>query len=260
LGRSGGISGRRTMVRLFARHYDAIYADKDYDSDIVALSTLCGGKELSTSRVLEIGAGTASHTVRLAPRVKELVSVEIDLDFAMLARQKLEAAARDNVQISNRPLDQLADGGFDGAAAFFHVLNYIAPDDRLPFLRALSARLVPGAWFVTDMWNGDAVMRDPPRSETREKTFGTATIQQKITPTLDPVARAVTLGYEIEVRRDGAIESFAEELKLYVWLLSDLEEMLWEAGFTDVQFWDWRRFPAPAVRDSWRVWMRAIRQ
>jgi predicted O-methyltransferase YrrM len=247
-------------VRPFARHYDAIYADKDYDSDISVLSKLCGSKELSTSRVLEIGTGTASHTVRLASRVKELVSVEIDLDFATLARQKVEAAAHANVQLNSRPLDQLADSGFDGAAAFFHVLNYIAPDDRLPFIKALSARLAPGAWVVTDMWNGDAVMRDPPRCETRDKSFGTTMIRQKITPTVDAVARVVTLGYEIDVRQGGNIECFTEELKLYIWPLSDVEGMLVEAGFTDIQFWDWRRFPAPAARDSWRVWMRAIRR
>lgn len=247
-------------MRPFARHYDAIYADKDYDSDISVLSKLCGSKELSTSRVLEIGTGTASHTVRLASRVKELVSVEIDLDFATLARQKVEAAAHANVQLNSRPLDQLADSGFDGAAAFFHVLNYIAPDDRLPFIKALSARLAPGAWVVTDMWNGDAVMRDPPRCETRDKSFGTTMIRQKITPTVDAVARVVTLGYEIDVRQGGNIECFTEELKLYIWPLSDVEGMLVEAGFTDIQFWDWRRFPAPAARDSWRVWMRAIRR
>ena len=247
-------------MRPFARYYDAIYADKDYDSDIGVLSTLCGNGDFSPSRVLEIGAGTASHTIRLASRVKELVSVEIDLDFAVLARQKLAAATLANVQFSSCPLDQLTDEGFDGAAAFFHVLNYIPPNDRLPFLRALSARLVPGAWFVTDMWNGDAVLRDPPRCETRNKTAGTTTIQQKITPALDAAARAVTLGYEIDVRQGGNIESFAEELKLYIWPLSDIKEMLVEAGFRDVQFWDWRRFPEPAARDSWRVWMRAIRR
>ncbi|MDP1601634.1 MAG: class I SAM-dependent methyltransferase, partial [Legionella sp.] len=191
------------MVRPFARHYDAIYADKDYDSDISVLSTLCNSGDLSASRVLEIGAGTASHTVRLASRVKELVSVEIDPDFAALARRKIEAAAPTNVQFSSSPLDQLADGGFDGAAAFFHVLNYIPSNDRLPFLRALSARLVPGAWFVTDMWNGDAVLRDPPRCETRNKTAGTTTIQQKITPAIDAAAGAVTLGYEIDIDQGG---------------------------------------------------------
>lgn len=247
-------------MRPFARHYDAIYADKDYDSDIAVLSTLCDGKDLSASRMLEIGAGTASHTVRLASRVKELVSVEIDLDFAALARRKVEAAAHANVALSSSPLEQLADGEFDGAAAFFHVLNYIAPRDRLPFLKALSARLAPGAWFVTDMWNGDAVMRDPPRCETRNKTFGSMTIQQKITPTVDVAAREVTLGYAIDVHQGGTMERFAEELKLYIWALGDLKEMLVEAGFSDVQFWDWRRFPEPAAPDSWRVWMRAIRR
>lgn len=248
------------MVRPFARHYDAIYADKDYDADIGVLSTLCNSGDLSESRVLEIGAGTGSHTIRLASRVKELVSVEIDPDFAALARRKIEAAGPIHVRFSSSPLDQLAEREFDGAAAFFHVLNYIGPDELLPFLKALSARLAPGAWFVTDMWNGDAVMRDPPRSETRNKTFGTTTIQQKITPAVDAAAGAVTLGYEIDIDQGGNIEHFAEALKLYIWPLSDVEEMLVEAGFSDVQFWDWRRFPAPAARDSWRVWMRAIRR
>ena len=248
------------MVRPFAQHYDTIYADKDYDSDVAVLSKLCSTAALSTSRVLEIGAGTANHTIRLASRVKELVSVEIDLDFAALARRKIEAAAPVNVHFSSTPLDQLADGGFDGAAAFFHVLNYISPNDQLPFLRALSARLVPGAWFVTDMWNGDAVMRDPPRCEIRNKTFGTTTVQQRITPAIDNATRAVTLGYEIDVRQGSNTEHISEELKLHVWPLRDIEEMLAKAGFTDIQFWDWRRFPAAAARDSWRVWMRAIKR
>jgi len=248
------------MVRPFARHYDAIYADKDYNHDIDVLSTLCGSANLFRSRVLEIGAGTASHTIRLAPLVRELVSVEIDLDFAMLARQKLAANAPANVQFSSSPLDQMASGRFDGAAAFFHVLNYIPTDNRLSFLKSLSARLLPGAWFVTDMWNGDAVLRDPPRSEIRSKTIGTTNIRQKITPALDADARTVTLDYEIDVRQGGHTESFAEELKLYIWPMSDIEKLLVKAGFRDVQFWDWRTFPAPATGDSWRIWMRAIRQ
>lgn len=247
-------------MRPFARHYDAIYADKDYDSDISVLSALCGADGLPATRVLEIGAGTGSHTIRLAPRVKELVSVEIDLDFATLARRKIEAADLVNVQFSSFPLDQLPEGGFDGVAAFFHVLNYIDPDDLLPFLKAMSARLVPGAWLVTDMWNGDAVMRDPPRCETRNKTVGTTTIQQKITPAFDAAAGIVTVNYEIDVDHDGSIERFAEALKLHIWPLSDLEGMLGEAGFSEIQFWDWRQFPAPANGLSWRVWMRAIRR
>ena len=248
------------MVRPFARHYDAIYSDKDYDADIDVLLTLCSDKNLSRGRVLEIGAGTGSHTVRLAPRVKELVSVEIDLDFAVLARQKLAKGTSANVQFSSNPVAELAEGEFDGAAAFFHVLNYVPRNARLSFLKALGARLVPGAWFVTDMWNGDAVLRDPPRCETRNKEVGTTTVRQKISPALNAATSAVTLSYEIEVCQSGHTESFAEELKLCIWPLSEIKELLMAAGFTDIQFWDWRRFPAPATSDSWRVWMRAIRR
>ncbi|MBX9945508.1 MAG: class I SAM-dependent methyltransferase [Reyranella sp.] len=248
------------MVRPFARHYDSIYSDKDYDADLKVLSTLCGHRDMSDKRVLEIGAGTGSHTIRLAPRLKELVSLEIDPDFAELSRQKVEAAGITNVRLGSRPIEQLDDDKFDGAAAFFHVLNYVAPTHRSSFLGALAARLAPGAWFVTDLWNGDAVVRDPPRHETRNKTVGITAIRQEISPTVDLGLNTVTLAYDIDIRRCDGIEHFAEELKLYIWPLHDLEGMLLDAGFSNVQFWDCRRFPAAATRDSWRVWMRAIRR
>lgn len=248
------------MVRPFAQHYDTIYADKDYGSDIAVLSTLCGDRSLGGSRILEIGAGTGSHSVLMAPLVKELVSVEIDSDFAVLAQEKINAAASTNARLTVGPIERLTDDKFDGAAAFFHVLNYIAPEDRLSFLTALAARLVPGAWFITDLWNGDAVRRDPPRHETRNKTDGTLAIRQAITPTFDPASGKVTLGYEIDIRDGGSIERFAEELKLYIWPSDELTEALGKAGFSDVEFWDFRRFPAPVGPDSWRMWMRAIRR
>jgi SAM-dependent methyltransferase len=248
------------MIRPFARHYDTIYADKDYDSDIAVLAALCESKGLAGSRVLEIGAGTGSHSVRVAPLVKELVSLEIDPDFAELARRKIAASDNSNVRLAAEPIERFADSRFDGAAAFFHVLNYIAPANRLAFIDALAARLLPGAWFITDIWNGDAVLRDPPRCEIRNKTQGATTVRQAITPTLDVTSGQVTLGYEIDIRHGASIERFSEDLKLYIWPSSELIGALRKAGFAKVEFWDYRQFPRHAKPDSWRMWMRAIRQ
>jgi SAM-dependent methyltransferase len=247
------------MVRPFARHYDSIYSDKDYQSDIAVLTTLCGEK-LTACRVVEIGAGTGNHTVRLARLVQELVSIEIDPDFAEMAQLKIRDAASTNIDFQAVPLEKLPSFDFDGAAAFFNVLNYISPEHRQSFIEALAARLKPGSWFVTDLWNGELVLLDPPRPETREKKHGTTSVRQEITPILDTLTGTVRLSYNIEVAQKGSTECFIEELIMHVWRLSELENMLKQAGFADIEFRDRRGFPAAANDGSWHVWMCATRR
>jgi SAM-dependent methyltransferase len=245
-------------VRPFARHYDSIYSDKDYQSDIAVMTAMCGDN-LGARRVIEIGAGTGNHTVHLARLVRQLVSLEIDPDFAEVAQRKIRDAASTNIDFQAVPIENLPAFDFDGAAAFFNVLNYITPEHRQSFIEALAARLKSGSWFVTDLWNGELVLRDPPHPETREKNHGTTRVRQEITPVLDSQAGTVRLSYDIEVAQKGSTEHFTEELTMHVWRLSELEHMLQEAGFTDIEFRDRRRFPAVADDGSWHVWMRATR-
>ncbi|MBN9486383.1 MAG: class I SAM-dependent methyltransferase [Alphaproteobacteria bacterium] len=247
------------MVRPFARHYDSIYSDKDYESDIAALTKMCG-EDLAARHVIEIGAGTGNHTVRLARLVRKLVSIEIDADFAEMAQLKVQDAACTNVDFQTVPLEELPPFDFDGAAAFFNVLNYIAPERRQSLIEALAARLKPGSWFVTDLWNGELVLLDPPRPETREKKCGMTSVRQEITPVLDALAGTVRLSYNIEVEQKGSIERFTEELTMHVWRLSELTSMMKQAGFSDIEFRDRRDFPAAANEGSWHVWMRATRR
>jgi SAM-dependent methyltransferase len=247
------------MVRPFARHYDSIYSDKDYQADIAVLTTMCGD-DLAARQVVEIGAGTGNHTVRLARLVQKLVSIEIDPDFAEMAHLKIRDSASTNVDLQAVPIQNLPYFDFDGAAAFFNVLNYITPESRQSFIEALAARLKPGSWFLTDLWNGELVLRDPPRPETREKKHGTTNVRQEITPMLDAEAGTVRLSYNIEVAQEGSIERFADELTMHVWRLSELEHMLEEAGFTNIEFRDRRRFAEGANDSSWHVWMRATKR
>lgn len=244
------------MVRPFVRHYDSIYADKDYDSDIAVLKTFCGAS-LGGQRILEVGSGTANHTIRLASLVREIVGIDVDVDFGKLARRKLDLAGTANVVLKVLPLEQLDDGDFDGAVALFNVLNYLAPNLRAPFAEALAARLKPGAWFLADLWNGDVVLADPPLHETRHKANGSTRIRQDITPRLDAHAGTLALRYEIDVEQGADVEHFSEQLLMHVWPLSDVERTFRVAGFDDIDFRDRRRFPAKIAGDSWHAWMHA---
>jgi predicted O-methyltransferase YrrM len=247
------------MARPFVQHYDAIYADKDYDSDIAAFESLAEPISLTGKRLLEIGAGTGNHTLRLAPMVAELACLEIDPDFSEVLAAKLADAALPNVTRYACRLQELPARGFNAAAAFFHVLNYVGPGEMEEFLASLAARLEPGAPFVADLWNGAAALRDPPREERREKRAGAARVVQHIRPDLDRDRRMVTLNYEISVEGAGGTRSFRERLVLYLWLREELAALLRHAGFAEVDFFDYRSWREPATERSWRLWLRARR-
>ena len=248
------------MPRPFAQHYDHLYVDKDYGSDIAALETLVGADSLAGKRVLEIGAGTGNHTLRLASKVGELVSIEIDADFAEVLRSKLEADRPRNVAFFDCLLQSLPESNFDVAAAFFHVLNYMGPDQLEEFLGALAIRMKPGGHFVADVWNGSAAMLDPPREELREKQAAHIRVLQRIHPRLDLARRIVTLNYEIVLNDGISTQNLNESIDLFLWFPEELEAGLIRAGFSEVQFWDYRLFPAPAMPESWRLWVRAKRR
>lgn len=227
------------MPRPFVEHYDALYADKDYHADIDAFEALAGA--LRGRKLLEIGAGTGNHSQRLAAKAGRLVSVEIDPDFGEILRRK-------SIPCFVGPLSQLPESGFQAAAAFFHVLNYMGAEELPPFLAALAQRMTPGAPFVTDLWNADAVRLDPPRAERREKAGG---LVQEIRPEVD--GERVTLHYRIT----AGGKSFQERLELRLWSAGELSEMLAQAGFRDVTFRDYGDVRASATEKSWKMWLRA---
>ena len=247
------------MPRPFVQNYDVIYADKNYDQDIEVFESLVDAAPLIEKRVIEIGGGTGNHTVRLARKVGGLVSIETDADFAAILRQKLADRNLRNVTFFECPVENLAARGFDAAAAFFHVLNYLGPRQLTLFLDGLADRMKPEACFVADLWNGAVALLDPPRDEIRRKTVGNKEITQKIHPSLDAIRHTVTLNYEIAIVGGGEIEKFNERIDLYLWQGEELTAAFGQAGFSRVTFWDYGQFPQPAGPQSWRLWLRAFR-
>ena len=245
------------MPRPFVSHYDAIYADKDYGGDIEVLEAYAG--PLAGKNLLELGAGTGNHTLRLAPKVAALACLEIDPDFSEVLAGKLAAAALPNVTRYACRLQDLEARDFDAAVAFFHVLNYIGPGEMEAFIVSLAARLKSGAPFIADLWNGAAAMRDPPREETREKRSAAANVVQHIRPELDQNRRMVALNYDISLEEAGGTQSFRERLVLYLWLRDELAALLRHAGFSEVSYFDNRYWREPATDRSWRLWLRARR-
>lgn len=244
-----------TPLRPFARHYDTIYHDKDYARDVRVLAGLVGLSSADGFSLLEVGAGTGNHSVLLSRLVETLCSVEIDTDFYRMLHAKVSSHALTNVVTSSEKLESASLGHFHAACALFHVVNYITPRDLRGFVRGLARHMVAGARFAADLWNLDAVLRDPPRREERHKSSGPNRIIQRINPHLDVTSREVRIEYDISVESDAAAERVHEVLQLYIWDRDELTDIFREAGFKEPKFTAYPDADKPPNATRYRQWL-----
>ena len=82
-----------------------------------------------TERVLEIGCGTGSTALLLAPNCKELIASDISSRMVEIARDKAAAEGVDNVRFDHANVfdEALEEGSFDVVMAF-NLLHLV--DDR----------------------------------------------------------------------------------------------------------------------------------
>ncbi len=153
----------------YADAYDALYRDKNYESECDLLERIFrqyGGQPVR--RVLDLGCGTGNHALRLAARGYEIVGVDRSADMLRLAgaKAKEQGAA---VRFVQSPIGALALGEkFDAAVMMFAVLCYhIENDDVLAALRAARAHLNPGGLLAFDIWYGPSVLTDRPGERVR---------------------------------------------------------------------------------------------
>ncbi|MDX1922030.1 MAG: class I SAM-dependent methyltransferase [Alphaproteobacteria bacterium] len=247
-------------MRPFVQYYDAIYSDKDYHADAEILRGLV--KHASRPNILEIGSGTGNQSLQLC-KWADVTAVETDADFADVMQKK--CATQSAIKLFQGDIGKLAAHGFDAAAAYFHVVNYIHDADALAHLfRETAKRLKSNAPFLFDMWHAECVLADPPRDTTRSKDFdnylGSGMVVQTILPQLDVTSRKVTLNYKIVLQGITGVAPFTETIRLHLWQQNEIVGVLQRAGFTDVTFYDGRSYPQAATPQSWALWVTARKQ
>ena len=70
------------MFTKTAQHYDAVYSDKDYSSEVATLVSLIRERIPNAKTLLDVACGTGKHLEHL---VKEFDCTGVDLDAEMLA-------------------------------------------------------------------------------------------------------------------------------------------------------------------------------
>lgn len=99
-------------------------------------------------RVLEVGAGTSSTAIALAPLVAEYTASDVSAEMVRIGQEKARAAGIDNLIIRQGVLGDpsLGSGPFDAVLAFN--LLHLLRDPGAEVARA-HALLKPGGWFIS---------------------------------------------------------------------------------------------------------------
>ncbi|PIV74479.1 MAG: hypothetical protein COW55_09100 [Rhodobacteraceae bacterium CG17_big_fil_post_rev_8_21_14_2_50_65_11] len=102
----------------------------------------------ANDRVLEIGCGTGSTALRLAPHVAQYVASDLSGEMLAIAREKAEAAGQGNLSFEQAAADcgQLPEGPFDAVLAF-SILHLLDDLDR--GLSEVRAVLKPGGLLIS---------------------------------------------------------------------------------------------------------------
>lgn len=129
-----------------ARRYatDRIKDMAGYERTLARSRQLLAGND----RVLELGCGTGTTALRLAPSVARIVGSDVSSEMIAIAREKTVAQACRNAVFEVAAADDLAgaDGAYDAVLAF-NLLHLIA--DRPSALASIWRRLKPGGLFIS---------------------------------------------------------------------------------------------------------------
>lgn len=149
---------RRDVYGRSADYYDAFYGDRvDYEGDakflLEAFKKFRKGKP---KRVLDIGAGTGGHALKLAEAGVKVDAVDISQPLLDVLQRKAKAKGlEDRVKLHHMDMTrELPPGKFDGAVSMFGAWCYARTDEEASrLLSMLSMRLPKGGLFVFEFWS-----------------------------------------------------------------------------------------------------------
>ncbi|MCB1389121.1 MAG: class I SAM-dependent methyltransferase [Rhodobacteraceae bacterium] len=141
------------MTRDTAAFWDRIarkYAAKPVADAAAYATTLARTRNYlrDTDRVLEVGAGTASTAITLAPLVADYTASDIAPEMVRIGQEKARAAGLENLTIRQGVLGDsaLANQPYDAVLAFN--LLHLCPDPATEAAKA-HALLRPGGYFIS---------------------------------------------------------------------------------------------------------------
>jgi SAM-dependent methyltransferase len=242
----------------YARTYDALYENKDYESEcdlLLDVLQTAGGRNIH--RILDLGSGTGSHALVLAQRGLDVVGVDRSADMTQIAQQKAAELPADR-----RPEFVTADirdvrlgRTFDAVLMMFAVLGYQYTNaEVVDAITTARAHLDAGGLFAFDVWYGPAVLNERPSERVKVIETDDQRIIRIASGSLDARNHLCTVDYRLWTL-DGAqlVDEVTESHTMRYFFPLEIELFLDRAGLSLLKLGAFPDFDADPDPATWNV-------
>jgi len=218
----------------FAKYYDEIYSDKDYESESnFILSCFKQYGILMNSNILDLGCGTGGHSTILAKKNFKITGIDLSPTVLDIVRKKFNSLQLSGDFIQTDITDFNLNKKFDACISMFSTICYVT--DSIKFkkmLKNVNNHLKPNGLFIFDFWNGDAVLEIEPSTKVKFIEYNQHRIIRIATPSMDYENQICTIEYHcIVIEKNSIIDEFKELHKIRYHFTSTLKNLLEKSGF-----------------------------
>jgi len=240
----------------YARLYDALYKDKNYQKECNWLEKVFkkySSKKIKT--ILDLGCGTASHDLILAKKGYRLTGVDISSSMLAIARKKAKKA---NLSISfyKKDIRQFnLNKKFDAIISMFAVIGYQTTNDDFEktLLRA-NKHLKKGGLFIFDCWFGPAVLADKPKNKIKKAKIKNGYILRETKCRFSLVSQVVDIFFKTKLyRKNRLIKPNKEVHQMRFFFPLEIEYFLQKTGFRLLKIVPFLKLSNKPTEKDWNI-------
>lgn len=246
----------------YARYYDLLYRDKDYDGEAQFVGQLLQSAP-ETKTVLELGCGTGTHAILLAKAGYQVHGIDLSPQMLQRATERLSCLPTELVSrlkfsqgdIRTIRLEQQ----FDTVLSLFHVMSYqTTNEDLLAALATAKSHLKPGGILIFDCWYGPAVLSDRPIVRIKRLEDEEISVVRIAQPTMYPNENLVDVNYQVFIKQKstGSVEELQETHRMRYLFKPEVSLLFSQSGFEYVESLEWMTNREPGF-DTWGVYFVA---
>jgi len=252
------------MFQQYARYYDLLYADKDYDGEAAFVADIIRRQNPDAKSILELGSGTGLHAMALARQGYSVTGFDLSPEMTIQARNRLsKTVLPQGVSVSFEKGDIRTlrlPRRFDAAISLFHVMSYQTNNSDIEAcLTTAFMHLEKTGVFVFDYWHGQAVTNDPPTVRVKRMEDHTMTVTRIAHPTIRPDDNLVEVRYELTIqdRTTGQTKQVCEDHRMRYFAEHEVERFLKGAGLEPIEQGEWSS-SQPTKAGTWSAYVVAV--
>ena len=240
---------------LYAKYYDLLYKDKDYQAEVTYVNTLFEKfTSNSVGNILDLGCGTGIHANLFTKFGYQIDGV--DISPKMIEQAKETFANNKALQFYESDItDFEIKKKYDVVTSLFHVMSY--QNNTADLIKSFSTaynHLKDDGLFIFDFWYGPAVLTDRPEHRVKVLENQLIHVERHARPELHVNENSVDVNYEITIldKISQSKQIIKETHAMRYFFMKELVFYLGHVGFKMLDFFEWMTFKKPDT-NSWNV-------